>query len=439
MNKLQAILNKIFFLSWINKIFASTNSDFKKANLIAVHPILTKNLSFLEKRLQGALHFLKNTRISKNGHETKLNHLPWYLLTGSIGSGKTTFLANSNIPFILEKQFKQPKNHIPSSDSCDWWVTRDVVIVDIPGRYTTITENKASLANKLWEHFLELLQKNHSKQNLSGVVMALSLTELMQKENREHFFFTLTTRIKELTEKFGSTLPFYFIITKCDLLPGFLDFFRDCGQDELAQTWGVSLPLSQQTALTDVFDDRFNLLIKRLNKQLIWRLHHERNPHAKLFIKDFPLQLEKLKESIRELLNHLQNNITIHLKGVYLTSALQPHAADEYRSYPQTVSSHEFQQMLQIMHHPSQPSQPYFIKHFILHALAPQRQMENKYANQHPLIYGAIASSILMTALFLGIDLFHHVQPDSSITAKMAQQEVQNNLPNNIQSTVNNI
>jgi type VI secretion system protein ImpL len=89
---------------------------------------IRKKLFELQNRFQGAIKFLKTNTITKHGKVINLEKLPWYLLMGPAYAGKTTLLANTDIPFILKKQFlRQNLNHLNPSENCDWWVTRDLL------------------------------------------------------------------------------------------------------------------------------------------------------------------------------------------------------------------------------------------------------------------------------------------------------------------------
>src|SRR3990167_393311 len=108
-----------------------------------------KHLQTLENRLQGAIHFLKTSSVHRNGKKIKLHTLPWYLLIGSSGSGKSTLLTNSNVNFILEKQLDETHmKPVITSGSCDWWVTPDAVLVDVPGSYVSGKEKKNTLTKQ---------------------------------------------------------------------------------------------------------------------------------------------------------------------------------------------------------------------------------------------------------------------------------------------------
>ena len=373
------------------------------------NPLLEKKVLILDSKLQNTLDYVKKTIVEKNGKEFGLHHLPWYMLMGSPNSGKTSLLANSNIKFLLAKK-KATKIRKPKSiGNCDLWVSPEMVMVDVPGSYTRFKLKEVSLSNGLWRNLLSLLHKKRTSNGLNGVVIAFSLSDLMDPKESKKQLTNLTVCIEELQQWFGPELSFYITITKCDLLPGFLDFFSDCGSDEMGQAWGVTLPvLSESDNLVSIFSDRFNALIKRLNKQMIWRLHRERNVFNRAYIKDFPLHLERLKIEFIQLLRGLSKS-HFNLKGVYLTSASQSQPNELNTQPPQTVSGDTFQQGLQILHNPNMPNNSYFIKQFFQQALAPNNYVvESVQREQQTKIYRLIASVFVIATTFFSFGVLHN-------------------------------
>src|SRR3990167_887916 len=402
------------FLLWLLKFILLDTAPKNAENTAAYSPETLKNLQNLQGRFQGALDFLKKTIINKHGTNLSLAKLPWYLLIGPANAGKTTLLANSNINFILSKQVKQG-SAITSSDACDWWVTRDLVMVDVPGFYFATRKkptpkNQPSTASFLWNTLLNLIHAAPCKEQLNGIVIALHLPELMKKPTRQErsiLIQDLKKQILELRAKFGPHLPFHLVITKCDLLPGFAEFFSESGGDELSQSWGITLPaLQPQEKLLDVFIHRFNALIKRLNKQLIWRLHQERNSTMRPYIKDFPLHVERLKESIANILKGLLIP-DLCLQGVYLTSATQINSEEATNDSPNIVNGLTHQAM-QIMRAPLMPNRVYFIKQLILqnilYSVDYRLATHKDYSWQDRTIYVTSISVIIAAALLLGHD-----------------------------------
>lgn len=429
----------LLFLTWLLKmIFLDAAPPKSKNNKskISFPPETLKKLQTLQGRFQGALDFLKKTVINKNGANFSLAHLPWYLIIGPAGSGKTTLLANANINFILSKQFKQETSvTIPPSDSCDWWVTRDLVMVDVPGNYFAGKEKSKNpknnnLSNTLWRSLLNLLKSTPSKEPLNGVILTLNLPELMKKTSNHQknvLVHDLKKRIVELRSEFGSQIPFHIVITKCDLLPGFLEFFSESGSDELSQTWGVTLPVLQpKDKLLDVLSHRFNALIKRINKQLIWRLHQERNPNARPYIKDFPLHVERLKESLITLLKNLAMP-DMTLCGVYLTSSTQ--TTEVSSNYTHTAPGNVTHQTLQIMRAPVMPTRAYFVRQLILQGFlyTPQVNpvvLQQDYTWQRRAVYATSIGIIVTAALVLGHDFQQSIQKAYSIQNDLARYQM---------------
>jgi type VI secretion system protein ImpL len=378
----------------------------------AMPSALDKKLKLLEGQVRGAMSFLNKPLVNNQGSDYKLHNLPWYLLVGPTSAGKTTLLANSNINYILKKQIKpEDVKNITPSDSCSWWVTHDSVLLDVPGNYVNLNSENISPPNLMWPHFLDMIKKFRPDNSMNGVVVALPLSDLINPESRAQLIENLKNRITELRTKFGKALPFYFTITKCDLLPGFTEFFSDCGSDELSQAWGVTLPSNaDHTSLSNLFAVRFNALIKRLNKQLIWRLHQERGLLERVHVKDFPLHIERLKDILVQVLHALSNpQSNFNLQGVYLTSAIQPQTAEKSKIHPQ-LTTNESQQALQIMNTPPMPSRSYFIRQLLLQGLLNSYGRSSKIWQERRLVYAICASGIAFTIIFSGYDIVHTKQ-----------------------------
>jgi type VI secretion system protein ImpL len=418
----------------------------KKILAAPLSPEAAKKLKTLQGRFQGAVDFLKKTTINKHGSETSLARLPWFLFIGTQGSGKTTLLANANINYILAKQYN-PNNlqlapAIPASSHCDWWVSRESVLVDVPGNYLADkSPQRQQYAALLWRHLLQLLKPNSAANKLHGVVITLQLPELNKKNSpaqKTQLIANLKQRISELREQFGEKLPFYLVITKCDLVPGFSEFFSETGSDELAQAWGVTLPaLSPKDRLLEIFNQRFDALIKRLNKQLIWRLHHERNSQLRPAIKDFPLHIERLKNSIS---HFLKNTISpdLPLQGVYLTSAIQPTTSSSSDStYLNTSTTSLAHSMVQSMTTARIPKRAYFIRQLLLQGLSakiiPTQKNKTllKTWQQPRWTYVAASTALVIFAGLLGYDFEQNMQKSYAIHTDLAQYDFYLQQPQN--------
>jgi len=100
-------------------------------------------------------------------------------------------------------------------------------------------QKTSASSSVLWKTLLNLIKNTSSKEKLNGIVLALNLPELMKKNSNQQkrCCCRFEKRITDIRAQFGSQLPFHIVITKCDLLPGFSEFFSESGGDEISQTW----------------------------------------------------------------------------------------------------------------------------------------------------------------------------------------------------------
>ncbi|MET0983648.1 MAG: type VI secretion system membrane subunit TssM [Telluria sp.] len=301
----------------------------------------------LEQGFAQAAAVLKKARFAKAGERAGpwgrlarqyLYELPWYLLVGSPGSGKTTALASSGLQFPLAGQMgigmglgPGPIRGVGGTRNCDWWFSDEAVLLDTAGRYTTQDSDRAA-DSAAWSGFLRLLGTYRKRRPIDGVLLTLSVAELLEQSPAEQgaHIEALRTRIEELHRELGIRFPLYVLVTKTDLLAGFTDFFAELTREERAQVWGTTLPYGEQGAPAGAvvdFDAEFAALEERLNARLIDRMQQERDPERRARLYVFPQQFAALRQSLQDFLAALfapsQYTEKVLLRGVYFTSATQ--------------------------------------------------------------------------------------------------------------------
>ncbi len=288
-----------------------------------------EEVAALKARFEEAVAVLKKT----GGAQAKtLYDLPWYMIIGPPGAGKTTALVNSGLKFPLSERFgKNALRGVGGTRNCDWWFTDEAILLDTAGRYTT-QDSQASVDRAAWEGFLELLRKYRKRRPINGVLVAISALDFMTMDanQRHQHASAIKTRIRELDEFFGMRFPVYVLVTKCDLVNGFVDFFDDLGQEERTQVWGVTLPLADDTRSDldrDYLSQELDALLARLDERLFLRLHQERDLKRRSQIYSFPHQIRSLKAPLLEFLEEVFEGSRFEdsalLRGVYFTSGTQ--------------------------------------------------------------------------------------------------------------------
>jgi type VI secretion system protein ImpL len=214
----------------------------------------------LQQRMQQALDFLRKAAPGKRTWGRQyLYQLPWYMFVGAPGSGKTTSLLHSGLRFPLaESMGPGAIGGVGGTRHCDWWFTDDAVLLDTAGRYTT-QDSDAEVDQAGWHGFLGLLKKHRPRRPINGVIVALSVADLLQQgpAARQAQAAAIRARIKELHERLGSSFPIYVTVTKCDLLAGFMEYFDTLGREERAQVWGMTFPADAGAGRWRSFPARF--------------------------------------------------------------------------------------------------------------------------------------------------------------------------------------
>lgn len=297
----------------------------------ATHPadeIVQGEISEMRSKLRDALGQLRKTKLGRR----HLYELPWYIVIGPPGAGKTTAIVNSGLQFPLaDKMGKNAIGGVGGTRNCDWWFTDEAVLIDTAGRYTT-HESDAEADNSGWLGFLNLLKKHRKRQPINGAMIAISLSDLsMQDETtQKSHAVSIRRRLQELRSHLGVRFPVYVLFTKADLIAGFSEFFNPLGKEERSQVWGFTFPLklrSDDAPPIAGFREEFDALLAQLNAQSLERIQAETDPQRRSLVAGFPNQVASLRgvanDFLKEVFLETRFEDRQMLRGVYFTSGTQ--------------------------------------------------------------------------------------------------------------------
>lgn len=300
----------------------------------------TKNADekILADRFNQAIKTLQTSTFGKKG---KLYTLPWYVIIGLPGSGKTTALKNSGLQFPLHSQFgDEPIQGTGGTRYCDWWFTNEAIMIDTAGRYTSQDDTKKS-ESKSWNSFLNILKKGRPKRPLNGIIVTISAQDILSKTNTQKSLHAtaIKQRIQELNYQLNMELPVYVMITKTDTIAGFSTFFDDMEQDERQQVWGFNFPnkkIEQDTDFKSCFDQEYTQLMGNVNSRVLYLLDHEKTQNRRNLIHQFPHQMHALKPLLLEFLNNIftpnQFETPLIIRGLYFISSTQSNMESQWVS-----------------------------------------------------------------------------------------------------------
>jgi type VI secretion system protein ImpL len=327
--------------AWLNrKLMDNLKSEEAK------DPLERKRLNsedqILNERFEEAAQVLKKAHFNQPGQRglwtqrfstQYLYQLPWYVIIGAPGSGKTTALVNSGLQFPLADRFgKTALRGIGGTRNCDWWFTNEAVLLDTAGRYTTQESEQVQDASE-WAKFLGLLQKYRRRQPINGVIVTISIADLLTQsaEASREQALNLRQRLTELHEQLGIRFPVYVLVTKADLLKGFRAYFAGFDKAQRDQIWGFTFPW-EKARLADFdlqgsFLQEFALLQQRLDAALPDTLLRESDAQARAECFLFPQEFAALRPLLSDYLNTLfaRSNFETEFspRGIYFASGTQ--------------------------------------------------------------------------------------------------------------------
>jgi type VI secretion system protein ImpL len=244
---------------------------------------------------------------------------------GRPGAGKSTALRRSGLEFPFRSSRGEVSvRGVGGTRNCEWWMTREAVILDTAGRYTSEESERDE-----WFAFLDLLRRYRKQRPINGILATISATDLATGNPADAAILAreLRARVNELQDHLGLVAPVYVIITKCDLLPGFVEMFADLPEDQRSQIWGFTLPARSQRNLTGQCSSCFDELLAILEKRTLRRLIEEPRLENRDRIYAFPQHFASLRESVLRFVHEMTIEDAMHetpvLRGIYWSSGTQ--------------------------------------------------------------------------------------------------------------------
>ncbi|MDK2956851.1 MAG: type secretion system protein ImpL [Desulfovibrionales bacterium] len=285
-----------------------------------------QRLKDLQDRWRDAVEMLRRSHLRRRGDP--LYVLPWFMILGESGSGKSTAVARARLTSILTDV--GPTQGVSVTRNCDWWFFEEAVILDTAGRYAIPVDEGRD--KEEWERFLALMAKYRRKEPLNGLIVTLGADKLVAGEEDvlTEYGKSIRRRVDELMRVLGARFPVYVLVTKLDQVPGLMGFCKQLPDKDAGQAMGW-LNVDLREDAEEIAESTMKSVAERLKdiRLKMMELSGEINPGLIVF----PDELESLKPGLKSFLvgafheNPYQE--TPMLRGVFFASGRQsgsPHS-----------------------------------------------------------------------------------------------------------------
>ena len=193
--------------------------------------------------------------------------LPWYVVVGEPGAGKTEAIRHCNVGFPPGMQ--DELQGAGGTINMNWWFTNHAILLDTAGKL--MFEEVAPGSTSEWREFLGLLRRSRPNCPINGLVLVIPAESLIK--DSADAIAKKASRIAQQLNTIQGVLdvrfPVFVLITKTDLINGFREFF-DHVKDPLLQHqimgWAKPDELDQPFR-PDLIDQHLQQVVARVRRR----------------------------------------------------------------------------------------------------------------------------------------------------------------------------
>ena len=247
---------------------------------------------------------------SKFGRKARLGNLPALFIVGESGSAKTSVVMHSGLePELLAGLTGQEKIPVPTR-AANVWFARQFILAEAGGPLLSEPARWTKFVKKLAPGRLHSVFGKGTQAPRAALV-CIDSESFMKPGAAEALASSterLRTRLREVSQILGISLPVYVLFTRADRLQFFLDYVRNLTNEEATQVLGATLPMAsyggevyaeQETARVSAAFD--NLGYSLAEKRLVY-LPREYDASKRPALYEFPREFRKLRLLLVQLL-----------------------------------------------------------------------------------------------------------------------------------------
>lgn len=291
-----------------------------RARAHAATPDQQANIAGMEEDARDAVQKLTGSMPGQAARHA-IDAIPWFLVMGLPESGKSSMLGASGQQFA----YVTPSGGARGNRGARWWLTSNAAWIDTAGQYVLAEAGQAE-----WLAMLRMLESMRAWQPVHGVVVTLGADYLVNTriEDVDAAARRMRDRLDEVLGFLGVDVPVYLMVTRCDTLPGFVEFYADLREAERGQVWGFTVPIAETGAslpkrFQDGFDELVSIVSHRLYRRVAIREHLETRTRAYQFPQWYAGLRKSLLQFSSVLFAHNRYQERVTGRGLYFTSAAE--------------------------------------------------------------------------------------------------------------------
>jgi hypothetical protein len=268
-----------------------------------------------------------------------LYKLPWYVIVGEPGSGKTEAVRHSNVGFPpgMQDEFQG----VGGTINMNWWFTNHAVLLDTAGRLM-FEELKPGETSE-WKEFLNLLKKNRPTCPINGLFLVIPSDSLIKDsaDSIQKKAGKIAQQLDVIQRVLDVRFPVFIVVTKCDKINGFREFFDSLTDPQLQHQmvgWSNPDPLDEPFK-PDLVDSHLEQVAARLRRRRLGLLRDPVPENTEGRRTDEVDSLYALPHSLETLASRLRRYLEtifiagewsakpLFLRGIYFSSSMREGAA----------------------------------------------------------------------------------------------------------------
>ena len=252
--------------------------------------------------------------LNRLGRSTDPYSLPWYMMIGDPGSGKSMLLRDSGLGFPFGT------TEMAVDADCLWWVTGEAVVVEPRGRLL-----RTGRSSRKFEQLIKEITQQRPQRPLDGIILTIPLRLLESNAENPESLMDEAQRWSEAfsacEHQLGFRLPVYIVVTQLDEKKSFSLFAKSLNDLQARGIFGWSNPYHiDEPFERSWLDEAFQLLERDITNLWITQPSSVQASSAGIHL---PAYLWNMKETLAFLCNRLFRSgryfQSFSFRGLYFT------------------------------------------------------------------------------------------------------------------------